>query len=711
MAQTIKKVALVGNPNSGKSTLFNALTGLNQKVGNFPGVTVDKKTGIYHFKNARGEKQSLELVDLPGTYSLFPKSMDEKVSFEVLCDPSNPDHPDLNIIVADSSNLERSLYFASQVIELRIPAVLALNMEDVSRKMGINIDVDKLSEILGVPVVKVSARNRGSLTKLHEVIQGEVQASDKELMPMAEFKPNVLAKVGDLVKANSTYAAFQVACNYPFIGYFEKHPEKAEQISAWLEEEGFKPYTLQARESQIRYQFISDLVKIVQQREERKQINFTEKLDNLLTHPILGFVAFLGILFLMFQAIFTVAEKPMEWIEYSFTELIAIANDYLPAGLFTDVLTEGVLAGLSGVLVFIPQIAFLFLFIGILEDTGYMARASLIVDSFLRKFGMNGRSVIPMVGGFACAIPAIMATRSISNWKERLITIFITPFMSCSARLPVYTLLISLVIPSDMKVFGMNVQGLTLLALYLLGIVMALISGWVLKRIIKADYAGTFVMEMPTYKWPDWRSLFITIWEKVRIFIWDAGKIIVAISIVLWFLSSYGPTERMEDVQLNYEVMQNDPAVSDSLADAMYSAQKLENSYAGILGKSIEPAIQPLGYDWKLGIALITSFAAREVFVGTLATLFSVGDPDDEATLREKMRQQKSQVSGAPMYGLATGLSLMVFYAFALQCMSTLAIVKRETNGWKWPIIQFFAMGAIAYLASLITYQAIVHWF
>lgn len=644
----------------------------------------------------------MELIDLPGTYSLFPKSMDERLTFEVLCDPSNEAHPDINLIVADSSNLERSLYLATQVIQLGIPAVLILNMDDVSQKMGVSIDTEKLGQYLGVPVIRTNARSRASLQALHGLIDSDLQPSQKELMPMAEFKPDVLAQVAEVVEVNGPYAAFQVACNYSLISYFDRHPDKAETIQQILKEAAYRPYTMQARESQIRYGFINDLVPLVEARDGKQRIDFTSRLDDVLTHRIWGFVIFIGVLFLIFQALFTWAEKPMEWIEGFFAVLSQQVAAQLPPGMLSDLLTEGVIAGLGGVLVFVPQIAFLFLFIGFLEDTGYMARAGVIVDSFLRRFGMNGRSVIPMVGGFACAIPAIMATRSISNWRERLITMLVTPFISCSARLPVYTLLISLVIPSDLRFLGLQVQGLTLLALYLAGILMALSAGWVLKRILKTDLSGTFVMEMPTYKWPDLRTLLLTIWEKLRVFIWDAGRIIVAISIVLWFLSSFGPGGSMEEIDRALAQTEQ-TAERDQL-----QSQRLEQSYAGVLGRTIEPVIRPLGYDWKIGIALITSFAAREVFVGTLATLFSVGDPDDTTTLREKMALERHRVSGAPTYGLATGLSLMVFYAFAMQCMSTIAVVKRETGGWKWPVIQAASMSAIAYLFSFLVYQGMM---
>ncbi|QTN38612.1 ferrous iron transport protein B [Cryomorphaceae bacterium] len=704
MAKGSKKIALIGNPNSGKSTLFNALTGLNQRVGNFPGVTVDKKMGSFSIQNAQGQKERFELIDLPGTYSLYPKSVDELVTFEVLCDPENPDYPEQVIVVADSTNMTRSLFLATQVIELNLPTILVLNMGDLAEKDGLTFDLFRLQKELGVPVVLMNARKKSDLSKLKALLAIKTQAPEKDFIKVGEFSPELLERVRESVNVNSDYAAFQVACNYKFISYFKDHPERSKRIQELVVEHEFKPYRFQADESKKRYELIPGIIARNVRQSKSTREHLTERIDNVLTHKVWGYVIFLSILFVMFQAVFSWATLPMEWIEYVFTSMTEYLANSLPPGILSGLLTDGVLAGLSGVVVFVPQIAFLFFFIALLEDTGYMSRVSFMMDKLMRRFGLNGRSVIPLVGGFACAIPAIMATRSISGWKQRLITILITPLMSCSARLPVYTLLISLVIPSDAQWGIFNVQGLILMGLYLLGFVAAIVVAFLLNLWLNEADRSFFVMELPGYKWPDWKTIGFTLIEKVRIFLFDAGKIIVAISIVLWFLSSYGPGERMAKINDKYEALAVDGELDAGLRAAMGS-EKLEASYAGIIGKTIEPAIRPLGYDWKIGIALITSFAAREVFVGTMATIYSVGDPDNESSIREKMQDEVNVITGKKQYGLATGLSLMVFYAFALQCMSTVAVVRRETRSWKWPLAQFLFMGAMAYVASLITYQ------
>ena len=503
---------------------------------------------------------------------------------------------------------------------------------------------------------------------------------------------------------NSDYAAFQVASTFKFFSYFNDHPDRAKQIEKLVEEHEFKPYRFQADESKKRYELIPGVIARNVKQAKTAREHFSDRIDDVITHKFWGYAIFLFILFIMFQAVFSWASVPMEWIEFTFTETTAYLAGVLPAGIISGLLLDGVLAGLSGVVVFVPQIAFLFFFIALLEDTGYMSRVSFMMDKLMRRFGLNGRSVIPLVGGFACAIPAIMATRSISGWKQRLITIIITPLMSCSARLPVYTLLIALVIPSDAKWWIFNVQGLILMGLYLLGFVAAIAVAFLLNLWLNEADRSFFVMELPGYKWPDWKTIGYTLLEKVRVFLFDAGKIIVAVSIVLWFLSSYGPAEKMESIERHYSALEVNGTLPAEEA-ANKGSEKLEASYAGIIGKAIEPVIRPLGYDWKIGIALITSFAAREVFVGTMATIYSVGDPDNDNSIREKMSSQVNQITGKKQYGLATGLSLMVFYAFALQCMSTVAVVRRETRSWKWPLAQFLFMGAMAYVASLITYQ------
>lgn len=699
-----KKIALIGNPNSGKSTLFNALTGLNQRVGNFPGVTVDKRTGSLSLKSADGEKQKYEIIDLPGTYSLYPKSVDELVTFEILCDPGNEYYPDQVVVVADSTNLTRSLFLTTQVIELNLPTILVLNMADLAEKDGLEFDIDSISKELGVPVVLINARKKGASKTLIELIQNPPEPAHKDFINIAEFSPNLLQKVRDAIKVNSDYAAFQVASNYKFISFFKEHPDRAKQIEQLVLEHEFKPYRFQAEESKKRYELIPPIIARNVRQAQSAREHLSDRIDDIITHKFWGYAIFLFILFLMFQAVFSWATIPMEWIEFMFTESTSYLGGVLPQGIISGLLLDGVLAGLSGVVVFVPQIAFLFFFIALLEDTGYMSRVSFMMDKLMRRFGLNGRSVIPLVGGFACAIPAIMATRSISGWKQRLITILITPLMSCSARLPVYTLLISLVIPSDAKWWIFNVQGLILMGLYLLGFVAAIAVAYLLNLWLNEADRSFFVMELPGYKWPDWKTIGYTLLEKVRVFLFDAGKIIVAVSIVLWFLSSYGPNEKMESIERHYSALEVNGSLPAEEA-VKKGSEKLEASYAGIIGKAIEPVIRPLGYDWKIGIALITSFAAREVFVGTMATIYSVGDPDNEDSIREKMSTATNQITGKKQYGLATGLSLMVFYAFALQCMSTVAVVRRETRSWKWPLAQFVFMGAMAYVASLITYQ------
>ncbi|MCE2497127.1 MAG: ferrous iron transport protein B [Flavobacteriales bacterium] len=705
MASNHKKIALIGNPNSGKSTLFNALTGLNQHVGNFPGVTVDKKTGSLSLRDDAGVKEKFEIIDLPGTYSLYPKSVDELVTFEVLCDPENPDYPDQVIVVADSTNMPRCLFLATQVIELNLPTVLALNMADLAEKDGLQFNIEQLEKELGVPVVLLNARKKFDVRQLRDLIAHPPERANKDFIHVRDFSPELLERVREAVKVNSDYAAFQVACNHKFISYFKNHPDRSEHIQELVKEHEFRPYRFQADESKKRYELIPGIIARNVRQAKSPREHLTDKIDNVITHKVWGYVIFLSILFVMFQAVFSWATFPMEWIEYVFTGLTEYLAEALPPGILTGLLLDGVLAGLSGVVVFVPQIAFLFFFIALLEDTGYMSRVSFMMDKLMRRFGLNGRSVIPLVGGFACAIPAIMATRSISGWKQRLITILITPLMSCSARLPVYTLLISLVIPSEARWGIFNVQGLILMGLYLLGFVAAIVVAFLLNLWLNEADRSFFVMELPGYKWPDWKTIGYTLLEKVRIFLFNAGKIIVAISIVLWFLSSYGPGDRMQKIEEKYDSIELvEGGLSADLAAAKGS-EKLEASYAGIVGKTIEPVIRLLGYDWKIGIALITSFAAREVFVGTMATIYSVGDPDNETSIREKMQSEVDQISGKKQYGLPTGVSLMVFYAFALQCMSTVAVVRRETNSWKWPLAQFLFMGAMAYIASLITYQ------
>lgn len=691
-------VALVGNPNSGKTTLFNALTGLNQKVGNFPGITVDKKVGACQISQlASKNKIDTEFIDLPGTYSLYPKSMDESISFQVLCDPKNEHHPDVNIIIVDASNLKRSLCLATQVIDLKTPCILALNMMDLIESDGVKIYLKLLEEKLGVAVVPINARKKIGIGNLKQAILNVKERENKNsFVDIKNLCPNLIEDIQKLLNKASDYNAFQIACNYKTITDFSKQDKgKLDNI---ISEHKFIAKRLQATETVRRYKAIDQLLEeCIEYPINSKNNSLTQKLDNILTHPIYGFAIFLGVLFLIFQAVFSWSEYPMEIIDNSISQLSQFVANSFPEGALNSLIVDGIIAGLGGIVIFVPQIAFLFAFIAILEDTGYMSRVSFITDKLLRGFGLSGRSIIPLLSGAACAIPAVMSARTIPNWKERIITIMVVPLMSCAARLPVYTLLISMMIPAEQKWFIFNLQGLTMMGFYLIGFISAILIAWLMKYIIKSKERSYFVMEMPTYKTPDWRTVFYTIIEKVKVFLIDAGKIIIAISIVLWALSSYGPASKFDEIERKYQNTEN--------AEVIIASEKLESSYAGIIGKSIEPVIAPLGFDWRIGISLITSFAAREVFVGTMSTIYSVGDADNTKSIREKLMSHKNQDTGEAFFTPAVALSLMLFYAFAMQCMSTLAIVFRETNGWKWPVIQFVYMSALAYLASFIAYQ------
>jgi ferrous iron transport protein B len=696
------KVAFVGNPNSGKSTLFNALTGLNQRTGNFPGVTVDKKVGTAKLNATT----TAELIDLPGTYSLYPKSLDERVAVEVLCDPENSDHPDVTIVIADASNLKRNLFLVSQIIDLKIPLILALNMMDMVEKEGDVIDTVRLSERLGVKVVGISARNKDGLEELKKALLEPLQVPPYNFIDVKKIAPEAIERVKSVITVNSDFVAFHTINTVKHSNLSDKKNLRLNKVADALNTLIIDENRLQALESVERYKVINRIVQECVTRSSAVQTkSFTQKLDGILTHRIWGYVTFLSILFLIFQTIFFLAAYPMQWIETLFIWLTSWATETLPSGELTDLLVNGILAGLSGVVVFVPQIALLFTFITILEDTGYMARVSFIMDKLMRKFGLNGRSVIPLISGVACAVPAIMSARTISNWKERIITIMVTPLMSCSARLPVYTLLIALVVPPD-KTFGIfNYQGLILMSLYLIGFIAAIASALVMKWILKAKEKSYFIMELPVYRSPKWHSVGLTIYDKVKVFLWEAGKIIVAISVILWFLTAHGPKQDFAAIDKKYQDTVVSTKLSPEQIQLLSASEKLEKSYAGILGKSIEPVIKPLGFDWKIGIALITSFAAREVFVGTMATIYSAGDSDNTLSIREKMQEDKDPETGLPTFSIAVGFSLMIFYAFAMQCTSTLAVVYRETKSWKWPLAQFLFMSALAYVSSFLVFH------
>jgi ferrous iron transport protein B len=696
------KVALIGNPNVGKSSLFNLLTGLHQKIANFPGVTVEKKTGSATiFNSTTGEANNLEIVDLPGTYSLYPTSPDERIPFEVLCDPNNEDHPDAVIILADGTNLKRSLFLASQVIDLKIPTVLALNMMDLVQSQGIKIKPDELERRLGIRVCPIIARKGVGIEELKQALINDIPVPTVDVYDTTLIKPSILSGIRKELNLKSNYAALQIANHINSLEHFNLPEEQIKKLQNLFEGVDYDANKIQSFESLERYKSIQQIIDSCVRVSDEKKVSFSTRLDRLLVHRIWGYVIFLCILFIIFQSIFSIAEFPMNFIDETFTGFIDLVSNLLPKGVLNDLIVNGVLAGIGGIIIFVPQIAMLFMFIAILEDTGYMARVSFLMDKLMRNFGLNGRSVIPLMSGVACAVPAIMSTRTISSWKERMVTILVTPLMSCSARLPVYTLLISLIIPST-YVGVFNIQGLVLMSLYLIGFIAALVASVVISGLIKSKQKSYFIMEIPVYRMPRWTNIGYSILEKVKIFLIDAGKIIIAISIVLWFLSSRGPGDKFEKV--NQEIEQMADNTENSEKKLALESQRLEYSYAGQLGHLLEPVIKPLGFDWKIGIALVTSFAAREVFVGTMTTIYSVGN-DENLTVKEKMRMEKDVVTGQPRYSVAVGWSLMLFYAFAMQCMSTLAVVKRETGSWKWPVIQFVYLSALAYFTSLIVYQ------
>ncbi len=702
MAQNSIQIALVGNPNCGKSSLFNALTGLNQKVGNFPGVTVDKKTG----NSVISERLRSTVIDLPGSYSLYPRREDEWVAYRVLMGQDPSVAPDMVVLIADASNLKRNLLFASQIIDLKIPMVIGLTMLDIARSKNIEIDIPELERELGVPVIPINPRrNKGirELKKTIDAVAHNMHPPGRDFVNNESFAPEAIGGVKKLVPHLSDYKAVHYLINHESFAIDQGTQEKIEQLE---ELTNFNHTKVQAEEILQRYQRIEHILKLaVSQPTELQKARFTEKLDDVLLHRVWGYGVLLLVLFLMFQSVFWLAEYPMIAIEWFFAEATDFFRSFLPEGWLSDLFINGILAGLGGILVFIPQIMILFGLITILEDTGYMARISFLSDKLMRKVGLNGKSVMPMISGFACAVPAIMSARSIENKKERLLTILVTPLMSCSARLPVYTVLISLVIPKKFVLGFFNLHGLVMMGLYLLGLVMALLVSYVARWFIRSTEKSFFILELPTYRSPRWNSIVQTMISKARIFVVDAGKIIMIISVILWALSSYGPGDSMQRVEDQYtQAIAEQPGNEDQLNKEKGTAL-LQNSFAGRLGQSMEPFIEPLGFDWKIGIALITSFAAREVFVGTMATLYSVeeDESDNSMMLREKMAQATNS-EGQKVYTLATGLSLMIFYVFAMQCMSTLAIVKRETRSWKWPVIQFVYMTGLAYVMSWIVY-------
>lgn len=696
-------IGLVGNPNSGKSSLFNCLTGLHQQVGNFPGVTVELKVGEAKID----DNLRAEFLDLPGTYSLYPRRHDEQVTYDVLINEEHEEHPNILVVIVDASNLKRNLLFASQIIDLKIPTVVALTMMDLARKKGVEIDVAGLERELGVPIVPINPRKNKGISLLKKTLSQLASVltpnAIRNFVPDALWGRGTVQAIKERLPQLSDYKALHLAFNYKELTI---NPSVKKIVEEAIKDIPLNKTLSQAEEITDRYARIKAIMQqTVVEPDPLQRTLFTDKLDNILLHRRWGYLILLAVLFMLFQSVFLVAQYPMDWIELGFAKLSSVLSGSLPDAWWSDLLINGVVAGLSGILVFVPQIMILFGLITILEDSGYMARISFLSDRLMRSVGLNGKSVMPMISGFACAVPAIMSARSIENRKERLLTILITPLMSCSARLPVFTILIALVIPNNYLLGFLSIQGLVMMGLYLLGLLMALVVASIARWFIKIKERSFFILELPTYRSPRWGNVLQTMVNKAKIFVFDAGKVIMIISLILWGLSSFGPGNKMREVAQQYEKQKKRPVATKEEIDRAYYTAKLENSYAGILGKSIEPVIEPLGYDWKIGIALITSFAAREVFVGTMATLYSVGEQDENSLrLRDKMKAAKKE-DGTPVYTLASGLSLMIFYVFAMQCMSTLAVVKRETRTWKWPIIQLIYMTGLAYVMSLIVYQ------
>ncbi|MEZ2337150.1 ferrous iron transport protein B [Mucilaginibacter sp. RCC_168] len=697
------RVALVGNPNTGKSTLFNILTGLNQKIGNFPGVTVDKKTGFCQLPDGR----TAEIIDLPGTYSIYPKSKDESIVFSVLADKAKGLTPDLIVVILDASNLKRNLLLYTQIADLKIPIVVALNMIDVSKKAGIDIDIDQFAKKLGVLVVPISARKIKGIDQLKNAIAYTNKiALQQDTIDVEAIAPQIIAQIKNDLKIDNPYLALQLAHQHETLSYLSA--EQSDRIEKLEHEFSFHSQKSQAAETIARYSFINDLLyDTVKKPETAHDETVSNKIDKILTHKVFGFVIFFAILMFIFQAIFSWSAYPMSLIEDLFLWLQSLITKVLPAGPLVSLIVDGVLAGLSGVMVFIPQIAILFALISILEDTGYMSRVTFMMDKVMRKVGLNGKSVVPLIGGFACAVPSIMSTRNIENWKDRMITIMVTPLVACSARLPIYTLMIALVVPNRNVWWIFNLQGLALTAMYLLSIVSAVTVAFVMKFILKARERGYFIMELPVYRMPRWKNVGFTMYDRSKTFVLQAGKVIIAVSVILWVLKSYGPGDTFARIDQKYHQTQYTKTMTPDSLTKVIASEKLESSYAGVFGHVIEPVIKPLGFDWKIGIALISSFAAREVFVGTMATIYSVeGDADKMESVQQKMHSATNPDTGQPVFTLAVAFSLMMFYAFAMQCASTVAVVYRETKDWRWPAVQFAYMTALAYTASFIVY----HW-
>jgi len=692
-------VSLIGNPNTGKTSVFNQLTGLNQQVGNYPGITVEKKEGIC--KLPRGLKA--HILDLPGTYSLNASSLDENVVIELLLNKNDRDFPDVAVVVSDVENLKRNLLLFTQIKDLEIPTILVINMADRMIRKGISLDIAVLEAKLNTKIALVSARKNTGIEELKEMILNYRQISTEPCLHASIMDPEYFGRLRKAFPNQSLYKLWLVITQDVNFGNVNRH--ELHDKTSFHTKSNSDLKRLQQKETILRYQFINGLLKEGQRIDLKSATDLRIRFDRILTHRVWGYVIFFMVLLLIFQAIYNWSSYPMDFIDTTFASLSEWTKNMMPSGPFTNLISEGIIPGLGGIVIFIPQIAFLFFFISLLEESGYMSRVVFLMDRIMRRFGLSGKSVVPLVSGTACAIPAVMAARNIENWKERLITILVVPFTTCSARLPVYLIIIALVIP-DQSFLGFNLQGLTLMLLYLLGFGTALVSAWILNKILKIKSKSYFVIEMPNYKLPMIKNVAINVVEKTKSFVLGAGKIILAISIILWVLASYGPGETFNNAEEIVTSSYSKAQYPDSNLEEEIAAHKLKYSYIGIIGRGIEPAVTPLGYDWKIGIAIVSSFAAREVFVGTLATIYSVGN-DEQDTIKNRMAAEVNPILGGPLFTFASGISLLLFYAFAMQCMSTLAIVKKETNSWKWPLYQLVIMSAFAYLVALIAFQVL----
>lgn len=700
MSKNEIKVALIGNPNVGKTSIFNLLTGMNQHVGNYPGVTVDKKVGFCKLSqiiNAR-------IYDLPGTYSTNPNSMDEKVAVSCLLDRDDIDFPDVVVVVADVENLKQNLYLFTQIKDFGIPTILAINMADRMKPRGITIDIPALEAALHTRIALVSTRQKTGIEELKELIINYKKLSLESLVDIARIDPPFFSSLKEKFPNEELGKLWMVISqNFEVVGALRKVEIQKENIKTEAEIK-----RMQQRETILRYQVINNALKDTY---KVTAVGTRAFLDKILLHKVWGYVIFMAILLLIFQVIFYVSEYPKGWIESALGWVGEWLSGILPEGSLTSLLVDGVIPGLTAVVSFVPQIALLFFFISLLEESGYMSRVVFLMDRIMRPFGLNGKGTIPLISGAACAIPAVMATRTIESWRERLIAILVTPFITCSARLPIYLIIIKLVIPQGNYFFFDN-QAVALFALYMLGVFMAIFSAWLLSKflVLKHTIKTHFIIEMPTYKVPLARNVLLTVYEKSKAFVVNAGKIIFFMTVLIWFLQTHGLSEKYRNAETHTQQMAAQYGWDEEQKEHYLLSYRTENSLLGNMGKFVEPVFRPLGYDWKISIAVLGSFAARETFVSTLATIYSLGEVDVEEGEAEQRTvitrlQEEMRPDGTPMFNLATGVSILLFFASAMQCISTFAIVRKETNSWKWAIIQWLFMTGFAYLSAFAAYQ------